>query len=48
MLCKYSKHDDVDAALDSIIKFQHEHIWVIFQLIQGLTGFIGKMMYKQI
>ena len=38
----------VNAALDFIIKFQHEHIWVIFQLTQGLTGFIGKIMYKQI
>ena len=32
----------VNASLGSIIKFQHEHIWVIFQLIQGLTGFIEK------
>ena len=32
----------VNASFGSIIKFQHEHIWVIFQLIQGLTGFIEK------
>ena len=37
----------VNASFGSIIKFQHEHIWVIFQLIQGLTGFIGKVTNKQ-
>ena len=37
----------VNASLGSIIKFQHEHIWVIFQLIQGFTGFIWKIMNKQ-
>ena len=51
-LGKYSKlsisqKGYVYASLGFIIKFQHEHIWVIFQLIQGLTRFIGKIMNKQ-
>ena len=38
----------VTAALFSIIKSQQGNISVIFQLTQGLTGFVGKIMKKTI